>query len=433
MQTSRHLESASGPITATGKETQNPFTIAQAQFDEAATVMELEPAAAELLRWPARELHMTIPVRMDDGGVKIFRGYRIRHNDARGPGKGGIRFHPEETLDTIRALATWMTWKTALMDLPLGGAKGGVICDPKVLSAGELERLARGYIRHAFRMLGPEIDVPAPDVGTSQQVMAWMADEYATMRGHHDNGVITGKPLVMGGSAGRIDATARGSIACVREAAVKLEIPLGNATGAIQGYGNAGSHAHRLATEQLGMKIVAVSDSKGGIYNPEGLDHEALQKHKKTAGTVSGFPGARAIATGELLELEVSVLFPCALENAITASNAAGVKARIVAELANGPTTPEADRILQEHGVHVIPDIVCNAGGVTVSYFEMVQNASGDYWNESEVHSRLERKMRSALQNVYRTAEKYRTGNRLAAYIVAIERVLEAVRLRGWL
>jgi glutamate dehydrogenase (NAD(P)+) len=413
--------------------TANPFSTAQKQFDEAAAILGIDASAAEMLRWPAGELHMTIPVRMDDGSVRIFRGYRIRHNDARGPGKGGIRFHPEETIDTIRALATWMTWKTALLDLPLGGAKGGVVCDPKKLSEGELERLSRGYMRHAFPVLGPKIDVPAPDVGTSPQVMAWMADEYASMLGQHARGIITGKPVALGGSAGRIDATARGCIACVSEAARRLGIEPGTGTAVIQGYGNAGSHVHRLAAEQLGMRIIAVSDSKGGIFHPGGIDHAALMLHKKKTGTVSGFPGAKAIDPDKLLALEATVLFPAALENAITASNAAALKARIVAELANGPTTPEADRILQEHGVHVIPDIVCNAGGVTVSYFEMVQNATGNYWSEAEVHNRLEQKMRIALLNIYATAEKHAVGNRLAAYIIAIERVLEAMRLRGWI
>ena len=410
----------------------NPFKIAQAQLDQAAAILKLEPALHELLRWPQRELRVAFPVKMDDGTTKIFHGFRVQYNDARGPTKGGVRFHPEETIDTVRALAAWMTWKTAVVDIPLGGGKGGVVCNPKEMSQGELERLSRAYIRQIARILGPDLDVPAPDVYTTPQIMAWMMDEYSTIVGHNAPGVITGKPIPLGGSAGRGDATARGGIYCVREAAKVLGIDLLGATAAVQGYGNAGYHAHRLATEVLGMKVVAVSDSKGGIYNPKGLDLAAVSAHKAQTGSVVGFPGADTITNEELLELEVTVLFPAALENQIGAWNADGIKARILAELANGPTTPEADAILYEKGVYVIPDFLCNAGGVTVSYFEQVQNAYGYYWDEATVHERLDRKMTAAFHAVHQAAQRYKVNNRMGAYVVAVGRVAEAVRLRGW-
>ena len=410
----------------------NPFSIAQRQLDEAAQVLKLEPAVHEFLRWPMREFHVRIPVRMDDGSVRVFEGFRVQYNDARGPTKGGIRFHPEETFDTVRALAAWMTWKTAVVDLPLGGGKGGVVCNPKEMSDGELERLSRGYIRALGHYIGPHIDVPAPDVYTNPQIMAWMMDEYEKLTGHSAPGVITGKPLPLGGSAGRGDATARGGIYTVREAAKVLGIELKGAPAAIQGYGNAGQFAHKLAVELLGMKVVAVSDSKGGIYNPEGLPFETLLKHKQETGSVVGFPGAQKISNQELLELDVVVLFPAALENVITEENADRIKAKIVAELANGPTTPEADVILHERGVYVIPDFLCNAGGVTVSYFEQVQNAYGYYWDEATVHERLDRKMTTAFQAVHEAAQRHRVHTRLGAYVVAVSRVAEAMRLRGW-
>ena len=411
---------------------QNPFEIAQRQLDEAAAVMGLDEAAHELLRWPLRELHVTLPVKMDDGTTKIFHGFRVQYNDARGPNKGGIRFHPEETIDTVRALAAWMTWKAAVMDIPLGGGKGGVVCNPKEMSDGELERLSRAYIRQVGRILGLEKDVPAPDVYTTPQIMAWMADEFAFMQGHNEFGVITGKPLALGGSAGRGDATARGGMYCVREAANELGIELNGATTAIQGYGNAGAEAHRLSAELLRLKTVAVCDSQGGICDPDGLDYADVMAHKKSTGSVTGFPGARPISNGELLELEVTVLCPSALEEVITAANAPRIKAKIVAELANGPTTPEADQILHEKGTYVIPDFLCNAGGVTVSYFEMVQNAYGYYWEEAEVHQRLDKKMTVAFRAVHQAAQKHKVHNRLGAYVVAVSRVAEAMKLRGW-
>jgi len=410
----------------------NPFKIAQHQLDEAAAILKLEPGIHALLREPRRELHVTIPIKMDDGTVKVFKGFRVQYNDARGATKGGIRFHPEETIDTVRALAAWMTWKTAVVDIPLGGGKGGVICNPKEMSQGELERLSRGYIRAIGRFIGPETDVPAPDVYTSPQIMAWMVDEYSVITGYNVPGVITGKPLPLGGSAGRGDATARGGVYTIREAAKVLGINLKGATCAIQGYGNAGYFGHVLAEELLGMKVVAVSDSKGGIYNPAGLDFKTVSAHKEKTDSVINFPGAKNITNEEILELDVVVLIPAALENQITERNAANIKAKIVAEFANGPTTPEADKILFANGVYVIPDFLCNAGGVTVSYFEQVQNAYDYYWGLEEVYERLDKKMTSAFHAVHEMSKKHKVHNRVGAYLVAVNRVAEAMRLRGW-
>jgi len=410
----------------------NPFKIAQRQLDEAAKLLKLDAAIHELLRWPLRELHVTLPVKMDDGSTKVFHGFRVQYNDSRGPTKGGIRFHPDETIDTVRALAAWMTWKTSVVDIPLGGGKGGVICNPKEMSPAELERLSRAYVRQVGRMLGLFEDVPAPDVYTTPQIMAWMMDEYSFQRGHNEFGVITGKPLSLGGSKGRGDATARGGIFCVREAAKILGINLKSAAAAIQGYGNAGSFAHKLGQEMLGLKVIAVSDSRGGILNENGLDFEAVQAHKDRTGSVVEFKGAKSISNEAILELDVPVLFPSALENVITQENAGRVKAKIQAELANGPTPPEADAILHKNGVYVIPDFLCNAGGVTVSYFEMVQNAYQYYWEEAEVHKRLDVKMTAAFHAVHEMAQRYKVNNRIGAYCVAVNRVAEAVRLRGW-
>lgn len=410
----------------------NPFAIAQKQLDQAAEIMGLDSATHELLRWPLRELHVTLPVRMDDGTTKVFQGFRVQYNDSRGPTKGGIRYHPDETIDTVRALAAWMTWKTSVVDIPLGGGKGGIVCNPKEMSEREIERLSRAYIRQVGKIIGEEIDVPAPDVYTTPQVMAWMMDEYSFMRGYNVPGVITGKPIPLGGSEGRGDATARGGVYCVREAGKTLGIELKGATAAVQGYGNAGQFAHILGEEILGLKVVAVSDSKGGIYNPDGLDAQAVIAHKNETASVTNFPGAENITNEELLELDVVVLFPAALENQITGANAENIKAQIVAELANGPTTPEADEILHKNGVYVIPDFLCNAGGVTVSYFEQVQNAYDYYWEVETVHERLDKKMTSAYHAVHETAQKHHVNNRMGAYIVAVARVAEACKLRGW-
>ncbi len=414
------------------KEELNPFEIAQRQLDAAAEILKLDPAMHAFLREPLRELHVTLPVKMDDGTVQVFKGFRVQYNDARGPCKGGIRFHPKETVDTVRALAAWMTWKCAIMDLPLGGGKGGVICNPKNMSRSELERLSRAYIRQVGRILGPATDVPAPDVYTDAQIMAWMMDEFSAMHGHNVPGMITGKPLCLGGSCGRNDATARGGMYATREAAKVLGLDLKGKTAAIQGYGNAGMFAHQLGEELLGLKIVAVSDSKGGIYNEHGLEPETVMAHKGKTGSVIDFPGAKNITNAELLTLDVTVLFPSALENQITGQNAAEVKATILAELANGPTTPEADDILYANGVFVLPDFLCNAGGVTVSYFEQVQNAYNYYWPTEEVYEKLDEKMTAAFQSMYDMSQAYKVNNRIAAYLVSVSRVAEAVRTRGW-
>jgi len=414
------------------KEELNPFAIAQRQLDAAAEVLQLDPATHELLRWPLREFHVTLPVRMDDGATHIFHGFRVQYNDSRGPTKGGIRFHPDETIDTVRALAAWMTWKTAVVDIPLGGGKGGIICNPKEMSVGELERLSRAYIRQVGRIIGEETDIPAPDVYTTPQIMAWMMDEYSFMRGYNVPGVITGKPLPLGGSAGRGDATARGGMYCVREAAKVLGMKTQGATMAIQGFGNAGQFAATLGQELLGAKIVAVSDSKGGIYDARGLDPHKVVAFKNETGSVVGYPGAESISNAALLELDVDILTPSALENQITAENASKIKGKIIAELANGPTTPEADEVLYKNDLYVIPDFLCNAGGVTVSYFEQVQNAYDYYWDEATVHARLDAKMTTAFHAVDQTAKKYNINNRVAAYVVAVQRVAEACRLRGW-
>jgi glutamate dehydrogenase (NAD(P)+) len=410
----------------------NAFEVAQQQLDDCAKLLKLEPSVHKILRFPIREIHVTLPVKMDDGSTKIFQGFRVQYNDAKGPTKGGIRFHPDETIDTIRALAAWMTWKCALIDLPLGGGKGGVICNPKEMSQTELERLSRAYIKAIWKFIGPEEDIPAPDVYTNPQIMAWMMDEYSKHVGKNQFGVITGKPLCLGGSMGRGDATARGGWYTIREASEGCGIAFRKATVAIQGYGNAGYYAASLGRSLFGCKIVAVSDTKGGIYRKEGLDPEEVLDHKNRTGSVVGFPNTKPISNEELLELNVDILLPSALENVITKKNAPKIKAKILAELANGPTTPDADDILHKNGVHVIPDFLCNAGGVTVSYFEMVQNFYMWYWDEKEVHERLDKKMTLAYHSVVFASRKYNINMRQAAYVVAVERVVEAMKLRGW-
>ncbi len=410
----------------------NIFEQAQAQFDAAANLLHLSDEARNLLREPMDEHRVRIPVRMDDGSTQVFTGFRVQYNSARGPCKGGLRFHPEETIDTVRALAAWMSWKTAIVDIPLGGGKGGVICDPKKLSEGELERLSRGYMRKVAHLIGPDVDVPAPDVYTTPQVMAWMMDEYETIVGHKAPGVITGKPLEIGGSPGRDDATARGGMITLREAAKEVGLDLAGATVAIQGFGNAGMHAHRLLEELFGAKVVAVSDSRGGVYSEDGLPFEGLAEVKREHGTVSRYPG-KLITNEELLELDVEVLVPSALENAITEANASDVKAKIIVELANGPTNLEADKILHNNGVFVIPDFLCNAGGVTVSYFEQVQNASLDRWKLAKVRQRLDEVMTSAFDAFLKAKKEHDVDSRLAAYAVAVERVAQASRARGWI
>lgn len=410
----------------------NPFQIAQQQFDGAAEILGLDPAMRDFLRWPQREYCFTIPVAMDDGSTRIFKGYRIQYNDARGPTKGGLRWHPDETLDTVRALAAWMTWKTAVIDIPLGGGKGGVTCDPKSLSEKEKEGLARGWVRAVARELGAERDVPAPDVYTTAQVMAWMLDEFETLRGIRQPAMITGKPLPLGGSQGRMDATARGGVYAVREACRHLGVdPTGDY--AVQGFGNAGQYAALLHPAILGGgKLVAVSDSNAAIFQPDGMDPQAIVDWKNKHGTVSGFPGARETTNAALLEYPVNVLYPAALEGVIAHDNASRIRARIICELANGPTTPEADKILHKNGIHVIPDFLANAGGVTVSYFEQVQGTVNYYWTEAEVHRLLDEKMTHAYRTVSEMQQTSSMPMRTAAYLVAITRVAEAVAMRGW-
>jgi glutamate dehydrogenase (NAD(P)+) len=410
----------------------NPFRIAQSQLDTAAKTLGLDAATHELLRWPQRELQVHFPVRMDDGAVRVFRGYRVQYNSARGPAKGGLRWHSDETIDTVRALAAWMTWKTAIVDLPLGGGKGGITCNPKELSSTEKERLARAYIRAVGRFISDRTDVPAPDVYTTPEIMGWMMDEYETIVGEHQPGVITGKPLAVGGSAGRGDATARGGICVLREAVKALKMDLAGKTMAIQGFGNAGQHAALLGAELLGLKLVACSDSQGGIRNQKSLDAKAVVDHKLRTGSLAGFPGSEAVSNEELLELDATVLFPAALEGVITDRNASRVKAKIVCELANGPTTPEADAVLFAKGTVVLPDFLANAGGVTVSYFEQVQNASNYYWDLATVHQRLDEKMTRAFAGVWEMRLRHKVDLRQAAYLISVSRVAEACRVRGW-
>lgn len=414
------------------KESLNPFKIAQRQLDEAAEKLGLDEATHELLRWPQREFRVTLPVKMDNGNTRVFHGYRVQYNSALGPTKGGLRWHPEETIDTVRALSAWMTWKCSVVNIPLGGGKGGVTCNPKELSETEKERLARAYIRAIGPHLGVHKDVPAPDVYTTPQIMAWMMDEYEVLVNQSHPGMITGKPILLGGSEGRGDATARGGVFTVREACKNLKInPKG--TFAVQGFGNAGQFAALLHPEILGGgKLVAVSDSQGGVYSEKGMDPKKIVDYKLSKGAVKGFPGTTPISNEKLLELGVDILYPSALENVITEKNAKNIKAKISCELANGPTTPEADLILNNNGVHVIPDFLANAGGVTVSYFEQVQNTYNYYWTLDDVQKQLDAKMTKAYHTVFEMHKKHKVHMRLAAYMVAVKRVADAVKLRGW-
>lgn len=412
------------------KETLNPFEIAQAQFDTAADYLMLDEGLRTILKTPKRQLIVSIPVRMDDGHIKVFEGYRVQHNLSRGPAKGGIRYHPGVTLDEVKALASWMTWKCATVNIPYGGGKGGVRVDPKQLSLGELERLTRRYATEIAPIIGPDRDIPAPDVYTTPQTMAWFMDTISMFHGHTELGVVTGKPLSLGGSKGRHEATARGCQYTTRAACAVKRISLKGAKVAVQGFGNAGSIAARLLHED-GATVIAASDSKGGIYNEHGIDPEVALRHKEETGSLVGFKGCDAISNQELLELRCDVLVPAALENTITLENADHIRAKIVAEAANGPTTPGADQILREKGIFVIPDILCNAGGVTVSYFEWVQDLYGFFWTEHEVNNYLERTMNSAFKDVHAASEKYRVDMRTGAYITAVARVAEATKVRG--
>jgi glutamate dehydrogenase/leucine dehydrogenase len=412
------------------REDLNPFRISQIQFDIAAEYLKLEPGLRQVLRAPKRVLEVSIPTKMDNGQLKVFTGYRVQHNIARGPAKGGIRYHPNVTLDEVKALASWMTWKTATVNIPYGGGKGGVICDPKRMSKGELERMTRRYTSEILPIIGPEQDVPAPDVYTDAQTMAWIMDTYSMTVGFSKLGVVTGKPVSLGGSLGRNEATARGCLFVTEEACKVKKIPLRGASVAIQGFGNAGSVAARLFAEKK-AKIVAISDSRGGVYNPRGIDPMKAIRYKERSGTVVGMPGASRLSNDDLLTLKCDILIPAALENVITLHNADQIKAKIVAEAANGPTTPHADEVLHRKGVLVLPDILANAGGVTVSYFEWAQDLQGYFWEENEVNGRLEKVMKRAFHDVHETMRKYHTHSRAAAYILAVGRVAEATLVRG--
>jgi len=412
------------------QESLNPFEIAQRQFDTAAEKIGLDDGMREVLRNPKRQLIVSIPTLMDDGSVKVFEGFRVQHNIARGPAKGGIRYHPKVTIDEVKALASWMTWKCATVNIPYGGGKGGVTCDPKRMSRGELERMTRRYASEISIIIGPDRDIPAPDVYTDSQTMAWIMDTYSMTMGYSSLGVVTGKPMSMGGSAGRNEATARGTLFCIREACQVIRRPLRGATVAVQGYGNAGAIAARLLRDD-GARVVAVSDSKGGTYSSRGLDLAAVDDHKAKTGSLVGLKGAERITNDELLEVKCDILVPAALENQITLKNAARIRARIVGEAANGPTTPGADRVLKDHGIFVIPDILCNAGGVTVSYFEWAQNLQGFFWDEAQVNKELERFMKRAFHEVHQTSRVHKTDMRTAAYILSVGRVAEATRVRG--
>jgi glutamate dehydrogenase (NAD(P)+) len=408
----------------------NPWHVAQQQFDLAADRLNLEPGLRRVLREPRRELTVHCPVKMDDGSVQVFTGYRVQHNLSRGPAKGGIRYHQDVTLDEVKALAMWMTWKCAVVGIPYGGGKGGVVVDPKKLSRKEVEGLTRRFTTEISVLIGPEKDIPAPDVNTNAQVMAWMMDTYSMHVGYTVPAVVTGKPISLGGSEGRNEATARGCVFTIVEAARHRGLDLGRATVAVQGFGNAGSIAARLMREE-GARVVAVSDSTGGIRNMAGLDIDRVIAWKSEHGTVQGFPGAEDISNAEVLETECDILIPAALENQITARNAERIQASIIAEAANGPTTPDADAILHRRGIFMIPDILCNAGGVTVSYFEWVQDLNRDHWTESEVNAKLKTIMTRAFGEVLAVSERDEVDMRTAAYLNAVQRVADATSMRG--
>jgi glutamate dehydrogenase (NAD(P)+) len=408
----------------------NPWLAAEARFDLAANRLGLDNGLCKVLRMPSKEITVHIPVQLDDGRLEVFTGYRVQHSVARGPGKGGIRFSPDVTLDEVRALAAWMTWKCAVVNIPFGGAKGGVICDPRLLSDGELERITRRYTAEILPFLGPERDVPAPDVNTNEQTMAWIMDTYSMHVGHTATAVVTGKPLDLGGSRGRPEATGRGCMIVAIEALKHLRMAIQGARVVVQGFGNVGGMAAKLMA-RAGFKIVAVIEVDGAVYNAAGLDIAALMEHRKETGSVKGFAGGEEIDPREAMFLECDVLLPAATENVITSANAARIRARIICEGANGPTTPVADEILQEKRIFVIPDILANAGGVTVSYFEWVQDRQGFFWNEDLVNERLKEIMVENFGRVIDYAEKHGVNNRIAAYMLALDRVAFAIKLRG--
>ena len=400
------------------------------EFDGAARILNLEPGIWKILTQPKRQITVSCPVQMDNGDIEVFTGYRVQYNITLGPAKGGIRYHPDVTLDEVTALAAWMTWKCAVSHIPFGGGKGGVVCDPTRMSKRELEALTRRYVAEIIDAIGPDKDVPAPDVNTDAQIMAWVMDTYSMHVGHTETAIVTGKPVELGGSRGRREATGRGVMICTREAARHLELDIKGATVAVQGFGNVGSVSAELIAE-LGGRIVAVTDWKGGVYNAAGLNLKELGEWARTKRTVDGFPDAEPLSNEDLFKLDVDILIPAALENQITVDNANDIRARIVVEGANGPTTPEAHHALHERGIFVVPDILANSGGVTGSYFEWVQNRHGYYWTEQEVNRQLEEKMVESFSAVLRTSLKYKVDMRTAAYIVAIDRVATVTRLRG--
>ena len=416
-------------IPSSEKET-NPWVSAEARFDEAAELLGLDEGLRKILRSPALELKVSVPVMLDDGRYEVFTGYRVHHSIVRGPAKGGIRFAPDVTLDEVRALSAWMTWKCAVVNIPFGGAKGGVICDPDVLSPGELERITRRYTSEIMDIIGPDRDVPAPDINTNPQTMAWIMDTYSTHVRHTVTGVVTGKPVALGGSRGRSEATGRGCMIVTMQALRKFELDVANTRVVIQGFGNVGGMSARLMARS-GFKIICIIEYDGAVYNAGGLDIEALMKHRQETGSITGFAGGEDIDRDSAFFLDCDVLLPAAKENVITTANADRIKARIICEGANGPTTSEADAILAEKKIFVIPDILANAGGVTVSYFEWVQDRQGFFWNEQLVNGRLEEIMVNSFRDVVSFAEKHKVHNRLAAYMLAIDRVASALQTRG--
>jgi glutamate dehydrogenase/leucine dehydrogenase len=408
----------------------NAYEVALENFDLAANALELENNVRAMIKYPERVLTVSVPVRMDDGKVLRFEGFRVQHSTTRGPAKGGIRFHPSVTVDEVKALATWMTWKCAVVNIPYGGGKGGVTCNPKTMSMGELERLSRRYASAILPLIGPEKDIPAPDVYTTPQIMAWIMDTYSMNKGYPVHGVVTGKPISLGGSLGRNEATGRGCFYTILNSCEHLGIPAKGMRVVVQGFGNAGSIA-ALLLHEAGARVVAVSDTRGCVYNPGGLDIPAVIAFKDRTGSVARFPESEPVSREQLLAIECVVLIPAALENALTRASASAIRARIVAEAANGPVTPEADRIFDRNGVFVIPDILCNAGGVTVSYFEWVQDENHLFWDENDVNLRLEKVMRRAFNDVLKLHLDRKVSMRLAANMLGVSRVAEACRIRG--
>jgi glutamate dehydrogenase (NAD(P)+) len=409
---------------------ENPYELAKTQLRQVGEVFALDPNLIRVLSQCKKAVEVSIPVSMDDGSIEVFQGFRVTHNIARGPSKGGIRYHLDVTVDEVKALAMWMTWKCALMGLPFGGAKGGVVCDPKVLSAGELERMTRRYTSEIINDIGPERDIPAPDVGTNGRVMAWIFDTYSMNKGHSVLGVVTGKPLSVGGSLGREEATARGALNCIQALSVKQAKRMTEYSVAIQGFGNVGSHLARLL-HQEGATVVAVSDSRGGLYNANGLDVPMALAHKQEHGTLAGLANAESVTNEEIVELPCDIFAPCALEQVVTESNADRVKATVICEGANGPVTPAADSILEDRGVLVLPDVLANAGGVVVSYFEWVQGLQEYFWREDEVNAKLHDIVARAFEEAWQTRDSYRTSLRMASYGIAVQRVAEATTTRG--